>query len=68
MCKYTPEQILEEEFKILMTLKFFVNTPTLNSWVNRLALQWDLYLDNVDLRGYDIILSNLHEIKFKSID
>jgi hypothetical protein len=45
-----------------------VNTPTLNSWVNRLAVQWDLYLDNVDLRGYDVIVSNLLSIKFKNSD
>lgn len=35
---------MEEEYKIFKELNFEVNTPTLNSWVNRLAVQWDIYL------------------------
>ena len=45
-----------------------MNTPTLNSWVNRLAVHWDIYLDSVDFRGFDLIVQNLKQIKFKNSD
>ncbi len=66
--KYTTEQIMEEEYKIFRTLSFRVNTPTLNSWANRLAVQWDLYLENMDLQYYEIINSNINAIRFKNSD
>lgn len=66
MNKYSSEEISEEEYNILHTLKFKVATPTLNSWANRLAVQWDMYLDTVELRYYDVIFENLHLIKFKT--
>lgn len=50
------------------TLGFRVNTPTLNSWANRLAVQWDIYLDSMDLTQYDIIMNNIGSIKFKNSD
>ena len=60
---------MSEEFKILETLQWNVNTPTLNCWANRLALQWDVYLDHrKDLRHFDIILNNLNDIKFKNTE
>lgn len=49
-------------------MKWFVNTPTLNSWTNRLAIQWDLYLGSTDLTYYEDISSNLSKIKFKDTD
>ena len=56
------------QFEILTELKWLVNTPTLNNWTNRLAIQWDLYLSSTDLTYYDDISSNLTKIKFKDTD
>lgn len=59
---------MDEEYKIFVSLGFKVNTPTLNSWANRLAVQWDIYLESMDLRHYEVIFSNIHAIKFKNSD
>ena len=59
---------MQEQYRIFETLNFKVNTPTLNSWANRLAVQWDLYIDNTDVGGYQIILNNFNTIKFKNSD
>ena len=59
---------MDEEYKIFVSLGFKVNTPTLNSWANRLAVQWDIYLESMDLRHYEVILANIHAIKFKNSD
>lgn len=31
-----------------ITLGFKLRAPTVNSWSNRLAVQWDLYVDSVE--------------------
>jgi hypothetical protein len=62
--KYTSDEITNMEWDILIRLGFKVNMPTLNSWANRLATQWDMYLEAYG--GYGIIADNMEEIKFKS--
>lgn len=59
---------MEEEYRVFVTLGFKVNTPTLNSWANRLAVQWDIYLESTELRHFEVILNNVNAIKFKNSD
>lgn len=45
-CNYPIQEIKDYEKKILSKIGWKLNPPTSNMWGNRLAAQWDLYLDN----------------------
>jgi hypothetical protein len=42
--KFSVDDITEFELDILKKLKWYVNPPNLNTWCNRVSVQWDAYL------------------------
>ena len=48
-----------QEFEIAATLKFKLRAPTINSWLNRLCKQWDMWI---------MIEDESNEIRFKTAD
>ena len=55
------------EDEILWKLEWKLHPPTSNMWANRIALQWDMYLDLQD-HLVDILQENRGCIKFKTMD
>ena len=45
---FTEEEFLALEIEVAQILSFRLRAPTVNSWSNRLAVQWDLYVDSVE--------------------
>lgn len=52
----------------MMKLQWKLNPPTTNMWSNRIALQWDMYLDHELENLPALIKENIALIKFKTQD
>ena len=59
--------MIEEESEIANKLEWKLHPPTSNMWANRIALQWDMYLDHQEYL-IDLLKTNLGCIKFKTMD
>ena len=55
---------------MLNTLKWELNPPTSNMWANRLAKQWDDYLESRtdEVNSCEVIAENVNNVKFKQTD
>lgn len=53
-----------------MGLKWKLNPPTPNMWANRLAQQWDDYLNSRTeiVRSFQLIAENVENVKFKAVE
>ena len=61
------EDVIQMEVEIAGKLMWKLHPPTNNMWANRIALQWDMYLDHQECLG-EILQSNKGSIKFKTMD
>ena len=69
--KYSIDKILDYEITVVQVLNWKINPPTANMWANRLAKQWDDYLDDNPglVNSYRTTLSeSISDIKFKCAD
>ena len=63
---YSADQIIKMENSIYFTLGFRITPPTLNTWANWYAAQWDAYVDESEHAQENVLASSFPSaIKFK---